>query len=482
MPYTYAMCLALLISGVLAVLSGFIDLLDGSVDHKWFWPIGVVFGLVGLLGLRTRYQVGDPKTAHALGASVVFFLSLIVISTFVYLTTGVVGRIDDAMFESVAGYSTTSMSIFDTRMLETADRSVLLWRIGTQWIGGASALVLGVAIIPFWGGGRELADPHTRHSAFRALAPTPGVAVRHILELYGALTVIAMGVFVLLRVAWFDAITHAMSTVSTGGFSNHPRSTAAFESAAVEWATIGFMIAGGASIAVVWWVLRGRIDVIWRSMEMRVYLAAIVVASALFSWWGRDGAESWTTAIRHGSFRATSIISTTGHQVSDWTMWSRGAYGTALLLIGIGSMAGSVGGGFRWLRVIEAVQFFRRELTTQVHPNAVKTVKVGARTVSESSLERMHAHQTLVIVSGTIGMFGVALFGGDLLTSVSASISALSTFGPGLGELEPFAQHGEVLTAPARAVLMPLMLAGRMSIYPVLVAGAIVAPAIRRRV
>lgn len=482
MPYTYAAFLATFLTGALAISCGVMDLTDGEVNQKWFWPIGVVGIATGLFGIRDRYRVGDPKTSHALGAAVVFWLTLITLSTLVYLTTGEVGRIDNALFESVAGYSTTSMSIFDSDMLENTDRSVLWWRAGSQWIGGGSALVLAVAIIPFWGGGRELADPTSRHGAFRALAPTPGIAVRHIIEVYGAVTVIAAGVFIVLRVQWFDALTHSLTTISTGGFSNHRLSTAAFDSAAVEWATIFFMVASGASIAVTWWIMRGRLDVMWRSMEMRVYLGVLAIATALFSWWGRSSPGSTFEVVRHGMFTAASTLSTTGHQVTDTSDWSNGTYGVTLFLIGVGSMAGSAGGGFRWLRVIEAIGYFRRELKQQIHPNAVITVKVGSRTVSERSLERMHAHQTLVILCGTAGMFGVALFGGDLITSISASLSALSTFGPGLGDLGPFAEARHALSAPARAVLMPLMLAGRMSIYPVFVAAAIVAPAIKRRV
>lgn len=469
-----------MVTGALALMAGLVDIANGDLAEPFLWPFGVVVGAIGAIGCRTRYSLGDPTTAHALGAAVAMWLSFIGLSTVLYLITSPVGRVDDALFESVAGYSTTAMTSFTSEMLASADQSVLFWRAATQWVGGAGALIFAVALVPFWGGDRELADPFSRRRMYRALAPTPGLAARRIIELYGAITLIAIGVFVAARLSLFEAIVHAMSTVSTGGFSSTRFSTAAYDSPLVEWITAGFMALGGASIAALWWVIRGRFEVIWQAMEMRVYLAVLAGASVVFSLWGWDSAPPGE-AIRHGVFKAASTLSTTGHQVTDWTSWSNGTYGLMLLLVGVGSMAGSAGGGFKWLRVIEAVQYFRRELQQQLHPNAVIAVKVGSRSVSERALERMHAQQTLVIVVGGIGMFFVALFGGDLITAAAASISALSTFGPGLGDLGPFTLAGEALSRPARAALMPLMLAGRLSIYPLLVSAAVVAPAIRRR-
>lgn len=479
--YLWALSVAATVSGGLAIVSGIVDVMGGgNIAEPFLWPFGVLVGLAGLFGWRVRYCLGDPTTAHALGSAVVFFLGLISLSTVVYLITSPVGRLDDALFESVAGYSTTAMTSFTSPMLAEADQSVLLWRVGTQWIGGATALIFAVALVPFWGGDRELADPGSRHRQYRALAPTPVLAARRILELYSSITVIAVGVFVIAGLDVFEAVSHALSTVSTGGFSSSRFSTAAYDSPAVEWLTAALMALSGSSIAIIWWIIRGRLGVIWQAMEMRVYLGALAGASLVFSWWGRGSAEP-SEAIRHGVFKAASTLSTTGHQVTDWTSWSNGTYALMLFLVGVGSMAGSAGGGFKWLRVIEAVQYFRRELQRQIHPNAVIAVKVGSRSVSERALERMHAQQTLVILVGGFGMFCVALFGGDLITAAAASISALSTFGPGLGDLGPFTLAGEALSRPARAALMPLMLAGRVSIYPLLVTAAIVSPALRRR-
>ena len=124
--------------------------------------------------------------------------------------------------------------------------------------------------------------------------------------------------------------------------------------------------------------------------------------------------------------------------------------------------------GFGWLRVIEIVGIVRRELVLQLHPRAVVRVKVSGVAASEASLTRVHNFQILWVLAAALGMLGIAALGGDLLTAVSGSISALATAGPGLGGLSGFADATAV-SAPARAVLMALMFLGRLSIYPVVV-------------
>lgn len=465
---------AFLGSGVLAVLAIVVELLDGHVGDWQFGPIAFLNLGVGTLLFRRIGVPRRPPGAAVLTAIVFGLLCFALISTVTYLLTGATTRIDDAFYESVSGYSTTGLSVFDPSELT---HGVLFWRAGTQWLGGLFGLIIGVVLLPFWVAGREFADPGGRSVGFKALAPTPLRGLRHIAELYAALSAASIVLFAGAGMGWFDALTYGMTTISTGGFSNHANSLAAFNSGAVEWIAALIMLVAGSSIVIVWWCIRGAVGKLWQATEMRMYLIVAAVSTVGFAVAearANDEPVGAATALRHGAVTATSALSTTGHRVAEWGEWAAGPTAALFFLVLTGSMAGSIGGGYRWLRLIEAVKFARREVTIQLHPNAVVAVKIGGEPASDSSLGQMNAQQILVIVTTLAGAFGLAALGLSVLGSLSLAISALSTFGPGLGDVTTaegsMIVSGQALSAPARMVHAVLMFAGRISIYPVFTA------------
>ncbi|MDE0237321.1 MAG: hypothetical protein OXN95_08870, partial [bacterium] len=222
------------------------------------------------------------------------------------------------------------------------------------------------------------------------------------------------------------------------------------------------------SVAALVWMVRGKVQALWRSTELKLYACLIVGSTVLVAAWTWTDTGGGADTIRESFFVVTSSISTTGFRVADWGYWVAAPQILLLLLIGVGSMAGSAGGGFRVLRVIEILGIVRRELVVQLHPRAVVPVRVSGAVASEASLTRVHNFQILWVLAAASGVFGIASLGGDLPTAMSGSISALATAGPGLGDLSGFAD-ATVLAAPARGVLIALMFLGRLSIYPVVV-------------
>lgn len=465
---------AFVASGFLALMAALIELLDGDLGDWEFLPIG--FGSLAIGGVMAT-RIGKPSRppgAAILTAIVCGFAFLAAISTGIYLLTGATTRLDNALFESVSGYSTTGLTVLSP--VETQSHGVLFWRAGTQWVGGLAGIVIGVILLPFWVSGRELSDLGGRSVGFKALAPSPLVGLRRIGELYGILTFASIGAFALAGMPWFDAVTYGMTTISTGGFANHSNSLAAFDSGAIEWVATIIMFIAGSSIVIIWRSVTGAIGSLASAFELRVYVAITALASLGFGMAERvaaidigETAPSFGTALRHGALSATSAMSTTGHRVAEWNDWATGPKTVMFFLFLTGSMAGSIGGGYRWLRLIEALKFARRELTIQLHPRSVSVVKVGDNAATESSLAQMNAHQILVMVCAGVGAFGLAALGVDLLTALSLSVSSLSTFGPSLGELGAFGD-ARMLSAPARMVAALLMLAGRVSIYPIMIA------------
>lgn len=455
--------------GVVAASTVVIDLIDGDWAEPWFLVVAIIGVLAGVTGGSLR-SPGDPTTSGAMVAAMTFWLTTIAASSVVYLLVGLPGGFGAAFFESAAGLTTTAFTTLEGDDFSAVDRSILWWRAGSQLVGGLGALSLAAVILPFWGGGRELADPRSRTSQYRSLAPTPALGVRHIAELYGFLLLFTIVALMIAGVPWFDAVTFAMTTVSSGGFANDEAGVAALGSAGAEWILAAVMFAVGLSVAAAWWLLRGQIDVLWKSIEIRVYGAAVAIATIAFGFASADAGDGTATAIRNGFFAATSVVSTTGHRSADWATWGGGPLTLLLVLVAVGAMSGSTGGGYTWLRVIESLQYYRRELVRQVHPNAVITVKVGSRSASEQTIERVNAYFAASVMLVSLGVFSLALFGADLVTACSAAVSALSTFGPAFGDLAGSGSVDGVLSFGDQVVLVPLMIAGRLAMYPTFVA------------
>jgi trk system potassium uptake protein TrkH len=296
-------------------------------------------------------------------------------------------------------------------------------------------------------------------------------------HLYLGLTSVGFVMFLAGGMGPFDAITYSFTTISTGGFANHDQSFAHFQSATIEWLGVGGMLLGGLSLPLAWRALRGRGRSSIRSTELIVYVGLVAGTTTVLAL--TTDAGGWHDTIRASAFTAASAVSTTGHWVTDWTGWAPGPQMLLLVLIGVGSMSGSLGGGFRIVRAMALVSYVRRELLRQLLPRSIHPVRVGRQVIDEETTDRMVGYQVLFIGTAAVGFFAIALAGTDLVTALSASVSALATFGPALGALAP----GTPLTEASDwilLVLMGLMFAGRVELYPVLNAVVSVVTAPRR--
>lgn len=446
------------------VLSAAVGATDGGAAALAL--VGTLSLLVGAVTTRFVRLPAKATGPDVLTAGVLASLVMVTVSTIAYLASGAIERVDDALFESIAGFSTTSATVLSP--VGDVERDVLFWRATTQWIGGLAALQLVAVVIPTFGRGRDQIL-HESVPGVRPLAPRVQTGVRRVSAIYAGMGAVLAMAYLAAGMGPFDCVTYAMTTISTGGFANHDGSIAFFDSAGVEVVAIIGMLLGGTSIVALWWAVRGAVVPIWRSTELRAYGLIVVASTVLVSAWTWTDSGGGVTTVRESLFTVASAVSTTGYSVTDWTTWIWGAQFLLLILIGTGPMSSSAGGGFSILRAIEAVRYTYRELVVQLHPRAVSVVKIGGVTVSEAALAGMQAQQLLYLLTVLAGAFGLAALGADLVTALGGSVSALATMGPALGDLGPGSDALGV-PAPARAVLMALMAVGRLSIAPVVVA------------
>lgn len=475
------MGIAVASSGALAVVGCAISVVTDQRDTGVFAVLAVLWGVIGGAMTLVFCPPERIRSSTAFVGVLAVWLTLIAVSASTYEILGTFAQWDDSVFESVAGYTTTASTV--VRDPETLSRATLLWRAGTQWIGGLGALLFVVAILPSMGvGGLDVTDAGQRHSGTAIRSHRTIASMQRLALLYAALTTTGVALFLAGGMGPFDSITYAATTISTGGFGNHAGSFGHFESVTIEWAGFGGMVLGGANMALIFQMLRRRsVRRLWRSFELRAYLTVVFVGGAVVALTTAPPGGIDHESVRRALFHVASASSTTGHFVGGWSGWEFGPQVLLLAIIGVGAMSGSSGSGFRLVRALALLGYLRRQLVLQLHPRAVVPVRVGRRAVHEAVVARMIGYQAHYLLVAAAGAVCVGALGTEIVAAISASISALANMGPGLGDLAPGGSGVGVLSRPARAVLMPLMLLGRLEIAPVLVGIAIAGRSVRQR-
>ena len=444
-----------LILGVATMLCGLAGIGDDNVDAAAFACVGAVCAVVSAVARRRVAPPNRPGAGRVFAGIGLLWTVLVLFGTALYAGTGAVARLDDALVESAAGFTTTSLTLLDAAEVS---RTVLLFRSATSWVGGLMAILIGVVTLPAVLRTTALIG-YTSGRRGLDLVPSAETGRRRVLILYSGFTAVCVVAYLLTGLEVTEALVVGLGTVSTGGFTGRADSLAGFGGATHAVAGVGMFLAG-AGIFVIWWIARGRLRPLWRSQELRTFvllLAAATVVMALHRGvgWGEAG------------FMAVSAMSTTGFAVSDWTGWGTATTVVMLVAAGIGSMMGSAGGGMRVMRAQLLMGSAGGELRRQLDPYAVVLVRRDHETLSQRTLDRLGGHQVAYVMLVGVGAMLLGVSGVSLLGSVWGSVSAVTTFGPAVGEIGSFGLL-EGVDRAERLALVPLMMGGRMSIPPVL--------------
>ncbi len=405
---------------------------------------GVMCVLSGLIGAAffARKTVVEPKSI--LSAALIAIGTFLGVIYFAFWITGKFGSLDDVLLEAVSAITTTNLSLVNNP--QELGQGLLFLRAATQWVGGLGAICFFSILLPVFTRGRENANN----------------PLKAVLSIYFAVTAILIVAFVLAKMSWFDAITHSFTTISTGGFSNYTNGLSHFNSASVEWIAVAGMFVGGIRPVLLWWGLRRSPVVLWRSLEMRIYVLVVLSVSLILFLSDGDG-------LRRSFFSVTSAISGTGFFLENWAGFGFGLQILVLVLIATGTMSGTAAGGFGLTRATESVQYIYRELYTQLHPKAVFKVKMGSDVLNESGLSQTQSFQFFYLGALIVGTFALAQSGADLVSAIGGTITAFASMGPSIGEFFSDSASLAELPRPARAVLSVMMLVGRVSIFPIMI-------------
>lgn len=457
--------LALIFLGVGMASAALVEVIDGGDDADNLLGAAALVGGIGAVTWRGTSVPAEVSPASAFAAVAWTWVIASLAGAVPFLLTGTFDRPDDAMFEAISGFTTTGATVLSP--IEGNGAGILFWRSMTQWYGGMGMVVLAVSVLPFLGvGGLELIRAEAPGPTSDRLSPRVSETAKRLWVVYGVLTAATVSALMIAGLTPYDAVTHAFTTLSTGGFSPYDASIGHFASVAVEVILILAMFAAGANFTLHYRAARGR-PAYWDVAEFRAYATVAVFAVGFVTFLNAVDGMAWATALRGSAFSVVSILTTTGYGTADFALWVPAAQLVLLVLMISGAMTGSTAGGAKILRFQVLTQYASREMRRARHPRGVFAVKLRDRPVPEAVVGRIAGFLILYVLALVVGFVVVASLGTDLVTSLSGVAASIGNIGPGLADAGPTSNF-LVFSRPARGVLVFLMLLGRLEVFPML--------------
>ena len=453
---------------ILLLIPFFVALFYGQGDANAFLYTVLLMIPIALILIKIK---GKKNEIYAKEGFLTVGLAWIVISFFgalPFVFSGAIPSLVDAFFETSSGFTTTGASILTE--IQSLPKGILFWRSFTHWVGGMGFLIFILALMPTFSG-------NTIHLLkAESPGPTPGKIVPKIKQtakilyaIYFVLTLIETIFLKSAGLSWYDSIIHALGTAGTGGFSNMNASVAAFNNPAVEWIITIFMLLFGVNFVLYFQLIRGNVKAFFKSEELKWYLIAvfasiIIIAVNIIPFNHGDVTKS----IRDSAFQVSSIVTTTGYATVNFNLWPTLSKMILVMLMFMGAMAGSTGGGIKTIRIVIIFKAIRREIDKILHPRRVKSVKIDGNVVEEETISGVFLFIFAYIIISLIAIFIVSFDNFDITTTVTSVIATLSNIGPGLEMVGP-AGNFSAFSDLSKLVLSFCMLAGRLEIYPMLI-------------
>jgi len=403
-----------------------------------------------------------------------------------YMFTDTIPSLTNAFFETMSGYTTTGASILND--IEAMPKSLLFWRSTTHWIGGMGIIVLAIAILPLLGiGGMQLFAAEAPGPSSDKLHPRITDTAKRLWYLYLGLT---LAEAILLKVAgmgYFDAVNHAMSTLSTGGFSTKNASIAYWNNQPlIQYIIVFFMFIAGTNFVLSYFAFKGKFNKFLHDEEFKYYALTAILFTIISTIVVFHYAEvskhatsiqhiehpmiygAFESAFRHSLFQVLAIITTTGFVSADFTIWSPFLTVMFFLMMFLGASAGSTAGGVKFVRHIIMIKNGFLEFKRTIHPNAIIPVRYNNKSVTRGIVFNIMAFFILYLIIFTIGASVFSLLGLDFITSMGAAASSLGNVGPAFGQLSPVNNY-DILPTFGKWWASFLMLLGRLELFTVII-------------
>lgn len=426
-------------------------------------------GILALAGKKSDLRQGSITKREVFLTVTLSWIFLALFGTLPYLISGAIPSFSNAFFESMCGFTTTGNSTLAD--LESFPKSLHFWRSFTQWMGGIGIIIFAMSLMPIFGGGisGHFFDAEATGIAVDQVRPRVKEVARNMFFIYFALTLAGFLLLWAGPMEAFDAACHALSSISTGGFSTRQEGIAFYDSPYVEYVITLLMFLGGTNFMLLFALFTRLQFRLFKDEEFRWYSSIIVlftvgVGISLYVAQQVDGVES---SMRTALFQVVSTVTTTGFATADYQAW-----GQFYCLLFLGLMLfcgcqGSTSGGMKISRLVVLAKNSLLVFKRQVHPDALYRVKINGKVISDDTSSKVLAFAFLYITLAAFSALILSATGMTFEESIGVSFASISSLGSGFGEYGAGGTFAHV-TGFTKFYLCFMMLVGRLEVFTVL--------------
>jgi trk system potassium uptake protein TrkH len=459
--------------GILQIILGasmfvpiIVQFIYSEIDSSFFGAsiVTIVFGALFFLANIDHDRKVNLQQAFLLTA--LSWLSVAVFGSLPFIFSSMEMSITDAFFESMSGITTTGSTIISN--LENAPKGILLWRAILQWLGGIGIIVMAITLMPIMNvGGMQLFKISSNDSSEKILPKSKEIALR-LIYIYSALTAVCAISYWIFGMGKFDSLTHSMTTIATGGFSNYNQSIGYFNSIYIEISSMIFIILGSIPFIAYIKFLNGNKKIFTNDTQIKSFLKIIILSVIILSFYlVLTNNENYS--FRSIFFNTISILTGTGYVNAEFDSWGSFPITIFLTLMFIGGCAGSTTCGVKIFRIQILYLFILNQLKKIIYPKGVFLIKYDQNSVDEKFVASIISFIFFYFVIFFILAALLSLTGLDFITALSGAATSISNVGPGLGPI--IGPNGDFSSLPdiSKWVLSVGMILGRLELFAILV-------------
>ena len=457
-----------IILGISMVIPIITQIVYSEIDSSFIGAsiISIIFGILFFLSNLNHEKKLNLQQAFLLTA--LSWLSIAIFGSLPFIFSSLELSVTDSFFESMSGITTTGSTIISN--LETAPRSILLWRAMLQWLGGIGIIVMAITLMPIMNvGGMQLFKISSNDSSEKILPKSKEVALR-LIYVYLALTTLCALTYKVFGMNTFDSVTHSMTTIATGGFSNYNESIGYFNSLSIEISSMVFIILGSLPFIAYIKFLNGNKKIFFSDVQIKSFIKIIIFSIILLLFYSLFNNKDFSQInIRVIFFNVISILTGTGYVTGEFDGWGNFPLIFFLALMFIGGCAGSTTCGIKIFRIQILYLFVVTQLKKIIYPNGIFLIKYDKNTVDDKFMASIISFIFLYLVIFFLLTAFLSLSGLDFITSISGAATSISNVGPGLGSI--IGPNGNFASLPetSKWILSLGMILGRLELFAILV-------------
>ena len=455
-----------IILGVFMFIPIIFQFIYSEIDSSFFGAsiVTIIFGTLFFLSNLDHDRKLTLQQAFLLTA--LSWLSIAIFGSLPFIFSDLSFSITNAFFESMSGITTTGSTIISN--LDEMPKSILLWRAILQWLGGIGIIIMAITLMPIMNvGGMQLFKISNNDSSEKILPKSKEIALR-LIYIYSFLTFVCGLTYKFFGMTFFDSLTHSMTTIATGGFSNYNESIGFFNSVSIEISAMVFIILGSLPFIAYIKFISGDKKILINDVQIKTFFKIIFFSVGFLSIY-LIFSSSIEFNLRSISFNIISILTGTGYVNAEFDTW--GSF-TLILFLGlmfIGGCAGSTTCGVKVFRIQILYLFVVNQLKKIIYPKGVFVLKYDQNPIDNKFISSIISFIYMYLVIFFVLTALLSLTGLDFITSISGAATSISNVGPGLGSI--IGPNGDFSTLPdtSKWILTLGMILGRLELFAILV-------------